>query len=118
MGVTQREQNRHMRNPTKQSPVQPHCEIARAFNDTFQCEATERKQRTFAAWCDAGTVGVYETSCLNAAQSGLAARVREQAARAEVSASGHTGYGSMQAFGDGAPHLSLGANACVAGGRP
>lgn len=101
-----------MRTQTLQSPFRPQHEPARTFYDTFQSEATMRAQRTATEWCEAELLAVHEAACRYAAQHGLAAPTREQVARAEVSARGHTDYGSKWAHGVAA-HFQNKAHASV-----
>lgn len=101
-----------MRTPLQQSPFRPQHEPARTFYDTFQTEATKRAQRTLAEWCEAELLAVHEAACRYAAHHGLAAPTLEQVARAEVSARGHTDYGSKWALGVAA-HFQNEAHASV-----
>ena len=71
-----------------------------------------RAQRTVAEWCEAELLAVHEAACRFAEKHGQTPPTREQVARAEVSARGHTDCGSKWAHGVAA-HFQNEAHASV-----
>ena len=77
----------------------PRSEPARTLYDAFQAEAAKREARSFEEWSNAEVDAVHAAAVASAPAHGLRAPSREEVAKAEIRAQGHTDYGLQWACG-------------------
>jgi hypothetical protein len=77
----------------------PRAEPARTIYDAFQAEASKRDVRSFEEWSNAEIEAVHAAARASAPAYGLRAPSREEVAKAEICARGHTDYGLQWACG-------------------
>ena len=77
----------------------PRSDPAQLLYDTFQKEADKRPDREWPDWHNKEIDAVYYAAIRYAQHRGWSEPTRKQVSDAEISASGHTDYGSQWAYG-------------------